>query len=142
MLQALSEDRLRRRRGERGALFIETLIILPVFLLLVFGVIQFGLLLSAHITVRNASAVAVREAILEGTDNDDVITAARDALRPMLDDSIMSDIELVNVNRTCQVNGYDATCVTVNYDFPLMFSWVVPGQNLDTITLTSISVMR
>jgi Flp pilus assembly protein TadG len=52
----------RRGRGERGASLVELAIVLPIFVLLVFGVIQFGITYNNLITIRQG----VREAARQG----------------------------------------------------------------------------
>ena len=55
--------RLRRRCGdERGAALVELALILPLFVILVFGVIEFGLTYNTYITIRQG----VREADRQG----------------------------------------------------------------------------
>jgi Flp pilus assembly protein TadG len=51
----------RRARGESGASMVELAIILPIFLLLVFGVIQFGITYNNAITVRQGTREAARQ---------------------------------------------------------------------------------
>jgi Flp pilus assembly protein TadG len=58
-----SRPRLRRRcRGERGAALVELALILPLFVILVFGVIEFGLTYNNYITVRQGVREAARQA--------------------------------------------------------------------------------
>jgi hypothetical protein len=52
----------RRLRGERGASLVEFAIVLPLFILFVFGVIEFGLTFNNYISLRQG----VREAAREG----------------------------------------------------------------------------
>jgi Flp pilus assembly protein TadG len=52
----------RRVRGERGAALVELALILPLFVILVFGVIEFGLTYNNYITIRQG----VREADRQG----------------------------------------------------------------------------
>jgi Flp pilus assembly protein TadG len=51
----------RRARGESGASMVELAIILPIFLLLVFGVIQFGITYNNMITIRQGTREAARQ---------------------------------------------------------------------------------
>jgi len=64
--------RIRERRvasarldGESGAVLVEAALILPIFLLFIFGIIEFGLLLRAHNEVANAAGTAARVASAE-----------------------------------------------------------------------------
>lgn len=59
--------RLRRRRfGEGGAAAVEFAMILPVLLLILFGIVQFGLLFSVQNQMINAAREAARAMAVEG----------------------------------------------------------------------------
>jgi hypothetical protein len=51
----------RRPRGERGAALIELAIALPILILLVFGVVEFGVTYNDYISVRDGTRQAARE---------------------------------------------------------------------------------
>lgn len=53
------------RRGERGAAAVEFALIVPFFLTLIFGVIEFGVLLTDQISMTNAARVGARYASLK-----------------------------------------------------------------------------
>ena len=57
----------RPRRDEDGASLVEFAIILPVFALMLFGMIQFGLAFTAWDQLRNAVQASAREVALDGT---------------------------------------------------------------------------
>lgn len=52
--------RRRERCGERGAVVVEAAILLPVIALLLFGLVEFGLIFKDELTVSNASGSAAR----------------------------------------------------------------------------------
>ncbi len=57
-----------QRRRSKGQSLVETAIILPVVLLLVMAIIDFGLLFNNYILISNASREGARKAALGGTD--------------------------------------------------------------------------
>ena len=57
-----------RPRNERGAAAIEFAVVLPLLLMLVFGIIEFGLLLYNKAMITNASREAARAGIVFDTD--------------------------------------------------------------------------
>lgn len=126
--------------GQKGAAALEAAIITPVGLLILFGIIQYGVLLSAHVTLRNASAVAARAAVLDGATTTGIRNAARDALLPPLLTSGLPDSNIAIANVT--VNGAAATKVTLTYNFPLMLSFVVPGSLNGEFVLNASTTMR
>lgn len=54
----------RRRDGERGAAAVEFALVLPILMLIVFGVIDFGFALNRYSAVSNAAREGVRAASL------------------------------------------------------------------------------
>mgnify|MGYP000934277113 FL=1 len=63
-----------QRRGSKGQSLVETAVILPVVLLLIMGIIDFGLLFNNYILISNASREGARRASLGGTDEEIVQT--------------------------------------------------------------------
>lgn len=60
----------RLRKGEHGQALVEMALVLPLFLLLLFGVIEMGRVGYAYITVSNAAREGGRIATIGGTDLD------------------------------------------------------------------------
>mgnify|MGYP001005131066 CR=1 FL=1 len=54
----------------RGQSLVETAIILPVLILIVMGVIEFGLIFNKYIIITNASREGARKAALGGSDSE------------------------------------------------------------------------
>jgi Flp pilus assembly protein TadG len=52
----------RRARGERGAAMVELAIILPIFVVLVFGILEFGITYNNYIALRQGTREAARQA--------------------------------------------------------------------------------
>lgn len=57
---------MRRGRGERGSAIIEAAFVTPVFLLLLFGILEYGLLFRDNLTTNNASQEGARAASVGG----------------------------------------------------------------------------
>jgi len=57
----------RRRRNEEGQALIEFALVLPLLLLLVFGIIQFGILFNNYITLTDAVRAGARQAAVSRT---------------------------------------------------------------------------
>ena len=68
MTSLLRRARRRRARGDRGAALVEVALITPVFALLLFGIIEFGLTFRDYLTVANASRDGARAASAFGDD--------------------------------------------------------------------------
>ena len=52
--------RLVRRPGERGSVIVESALILPIFFLVIFGTLEFGLAFRTYLTLDNATRDAAR----------------------------------------------------------------------------------
>ncbi|MEQ8718727.1 MAG: TadE/TadG family type IV pilus assembly protein [Acidimicrobiales bacterium] len=71
--------RLRWRRDD-GAVAIEFALVLPILVVLVFGIIQFGLFFNRQQGVHAAAREGARIAALSSTTSDDVVSRVDDAL--------------------------------------------------------------
>src|SRR5690606_27616059 len=106
-----------------------------LMLLILFGIIQYGQILSAHIVLRNAASVAAREGTLSGATSSSIAAAARAALVDPLESGSLPDGQ-INIENVI-INGNTAKRVTLTYFFPLMISHVVPGNLGGSLTLTA-----
>lgn len=68
MTGLLRRARRRSARGDRGAALVEAALITPVFAILLFGIIEFGLTFRDYLTVANASRDGTRAASAFGDD--------------------------------------------------------------------------
>ena len=67
----MANRRLRfRARSERGSVVVESALALPLFLLLIFGTMEFGLAFRSYLTLTNATRDAARFASTLGRDAD------------------------------------------------------------------------
>ncbi len=72
--------RLFRRDRDRGAAMVEFAIILPLFLLLIFGIMESGWFFAQHVEIRNAAREGARLAVVDyGTGADVVAETLRRA---------------------------------------------------------------
>ena len=121
--------RVSRVHGERGAAAVEFALILPVLVLLLFGIIEFGRGYNAKIEVTGAAREGAR--VLAVGSGDPVAAAIGAA--PTLDSGKLS----VTTSGVPCAKGTPAS-VTVSYPF----SYSVPLYGSATVTLTSEGVMR
>jgi Flp pilus assembly protein TadG len=59
-------------RNQKGQAFVEFAIVLPILLLLVFGIIQFGILFNNYLTLTDAVRAGARQAAVSRTLSDQV----------------------------------------------------------------------
>lgn len=67
-MRAIQSIIRRSRAGEKGAALVEAAFMTPVFMLLLFGVLEFGLVFRDYLTVANASRDGARAASAYGDD--------------------------------------------------------------------------
>lgn len=143
-----------RARGERGAVAVEFALIVPMLLLLVFGIIEFGFMLNRDTIIGNASRDGARVASLNGT-YDDIETAIKSELTatgiPASSSAVAIKIDCIQPGgAVCNANkstydglvqsGATAT-VRVTYDY----EWITPVISSmfgSTTTLEQYTQMR
>jgi Flp pilus assembly protein TadG len=131
-------------RQKSAQSLVEFALIIPLLALMLFGIIQYGFIFATYISVRNASAVGARHAVLSTTPRPTVTqiqNITRGAIGPMLQ---TNNIASINVNTNVTVGGVvGATSVQVQYNLPLIIPFVVPGKTAGgSLTLSGTTVMK
>ena len=136
---------MRRDRSSRGAAAVEFALLVPILLLLVFGIVDFGFMLNRDAVVNNATREAVRTASVGGT-SAEVTATVRSFLKGWPGALTVTVSCLRPTGAPC--GSYDADAesggtaiVRVTYKHP----WVTPVGPFfgdDTITLVKTSQMR
>jgi Flp pilus assembly protein TadG len=122
--------------NQKGQSMVETALILPIVVLLLTGIIDFGLLFNNYLVITNASREAARNAAVGCTDLEINMLVAN--MTSTLDQSKMeTKIHPVQADR---VKGEEVT-ITITYDNVLLtplVSSIVPNP----LKLTTKTVMR
>jgi Flp pilus assembly protein TadG len=137
----------RRPDGERGQSLVEFCLIIPIFLLLVFAIVDFGMGLYSWITVTNAA----REGARLGTVGANM-TAIEDRVRDTagnLDDENLS-VAVTNCVSGCATTGDpgESIAVEVDYEYQLITPLanvldIISGGDIGpTLTFSATSEMR
>ena len=127
----------RQKPHPKGQSLVETAIIIPVVLLLVFGIIDFGLLFNNYILITNASREGARLAALGGSDAE-VVEAVRD-MTSTLDMSGLSVV--ITPNYSMRSRGSQVR-VTVTYKARLVTPIISRFFTGGTARLQAESAMR
>ena len=125
-----------RLRGERGATAVEFAFILPLLLVLVLGIAEFGRAFQVSGTLSAAAREGVRVMALQ---NDPA--AARAAVRdaaPALDPAV-TDVQITITSASCPTTGTTSTTVELTVTYPLPFLTDFFGSGVD---LSGTGVMR
>jgi TadE-like protein len=121
----------RRSTNEVGAAMVELAIILPVLMMLVFGIIEYGRLYNYQVTLTSAAREAVRDFAIN-QDHDQAVGVAYDAISSsMLPGPLVPDVPF-----SCEPG--DPTTVRLEYPFTLR----IPFIGDDLLTVTAEGVMR
>jgi Flp pilus assembly protein TadG len=72
-------ERLRGRGDERGASAVEFALVVPFLLLIVFGIIVYGMVFAQSLSLSNSARQAARSGVISGTTCDQITTLAHDA---------------------------------------------------------------
>lgn len=129
MSAALTAPEIRpKSKSERGATAVEFAIILPLLLMLVFGITEFGRAYQARLTVTHAAREGVR--VLAVTDDQPAAEAAALAAATGIDQTD------VTITATPCFAGLPAT---VEVAYPVTIE--VPGTGVHSFTVTGKAVM-
>jgi Flp pilus assembly protein TadG len=134
-----------QRSRARGGALVEFALTLPLLALLIFGIIQYGFIFAAYMTLRNASMMAARRAILSNPTptQTDVQNTAIAAIQPMLNPVYLVTNSVSSTTVIVNGTSVTATNVTLVYNLPLIVPFVVPGKTAGgSLKLTATSIMR
>lgn len=135
--------RINSKKNESGNSILEFALCLPLLATFLLGIIQFGLIFAAQMTLQNAAMIAARFSTLSDPlpTEAQILEVARGALLPMLPPEHLQDsaIDLDEV-----VGGVaGARKIALSYELPLYFAFVVPGaSDNNTYPLRASVVMR
>lgn len=137
----------RRRRGDRGAAAVELALVMPILILILFGIINFGALLAQQISISNIAREAARNAVVNGP-NSACGQIEADARTGAATIGMAATVPTITIDPACpsgptpcagSLPGQDVT-VTVER----AGGWLVPFPlfNAPAPTLTAQGVMR
>ncbi|HLB26223.1 MAG TPA: TadE/TadG family type IV pilus assembly protein [Dehalococcoidia bacterium] len=134
--------RARRKNGEKGQALVEFTLLVPVFLLLLFAIIDFGMGFYSWITVTNAAREGARLGAVLATQQEIEDRVYQTADLP--DESTKMTVTVTNA----QGQPGESVVVTVDYDYDLITPLAgivnfVSGNTLGpTLTFSSTAEMR
>lgn len=134
----LDKDCRSFRKKRRGAAAVEFAVVAPIFLLLVFGMIEYGRMVMVQQVLVNASREGARRAVLDGSAQQDVVDVVQQYLTSASING--ATVTVVPTNPADAAFG-DPVTVTVSVGFDQV-SWLPAPMYLGGRTLTATSVMR
>jgi Flp pilus assembly protein TadG len=117
-------SRLQRQDGQA---FVEFAIVLPLLVLLVFGITQFGLAFRNHLAITDAARVAARAAAVKRTSNP--CGAATTAIQNTVSAGQWAQVSS-RITCTAGPNVGDQVKITINYPYSIGLPGVSASGNL------------
>jgi Flp pilus assembly protein TadG len=126
------------RKHRRGASAVEFAIVAPIFILLIFGMIEYGRMVMVQQLITNAAREGARQAVLDGATTANV----QSTVTTYLSNSSVSGAT-VTVSPDPPSNAGAGDPVTVNVSIPFtQVSWLPSPMYLGATTMTASAVMR
>jgi len=136
--------RAARLRSERGAELIEFAIVVPLLILMLAAIMDFGMMFRTLEAITNAAREGARVGVLPGYANTD-ITSRVNQYMTATGLSGPYTVNVANVSVTTTANTFAAKSVTVNYTYqPFILAPVSTlfGGTFGAVPLTAVTVMR
>lgn len=127
------------RSKRRGAAAVEFAIVLPVFVILVLGMIEIGRYIMVQQVLTNASREGARRAVLDGASESEITTAVRTYLNNSAVNGTAATV-VFNPPELDDADSGDPVTVTVSISRAAV-SWL-PMQNYNGAALSASTVMR
>lgn len=129
----------RLRKSRRGAAAVEFAIVLPVFVLLVFGMIEYGRMVMVQQVITNASREGARRAVLDGS----TVSQVQDVVDEYLTNAAINAANpaAVSPNPLANADAGDPVTVTVSVPFASV-SWLPSPMYLGGKILSASTTMR
>ncbi|HHV18663.1 MAG TPA: pilus assembly protein [Thermoanaerobacterales bacterium] len=123
---------------QKGQTLVELALVLPIIILILFGILEFGRIFHSYIVITNAAREGVRLGAV-GKQDEEIISRIREAA-PLYEADSRLQVTRLEPNESARTSGLPLT-VEVTYDVELvtpLFSSVLPNP----VTLKSKAVMR
>ena len=132
------DTRRARRKGASGQGLVEFALVLPMLLILVFGVAEFGRAWMTRNIMTGAAREAARIAVVPGPGGDSITPAMARA------NQVLASAGITTASVSVIDNGatFGNVTATVTYDFPVVIAGFIPGLDNSTIPLVSTTTMR
>jgi len=121
-------------RSEKGQTMVEFAMVLPILCVLLFGVIQFGILFNNYITLTDAVRAGARKAVVSrALGAGGAVSAAQQAVQDSATDLDKSKLTPINVTSTWQRGDPVTVHAEYPYDISLL-NWVIASGHLKSTT--------
>lgn len=127
------------RKTQRGQAVVEMALVLPILIMLIFGIIEFGRILNTYMIVTNLSREGARQGATGGTDAE-IVTAVKSGTNS---NQINPNNLTVIINPAANSPRARGSSVGVRVSYPVDIIAPVIGTVIgDPYTVTSETIMR
>lgn len=140
------------QHARRGAAMVEMALVLPLFLMLVLGIIEFGRAMMIANLVTNAAREGARTAVLDGSTNTEVTSGVKTFLQSAIGHSVSAGDIAVSITVTPAAgnpnpnnnvaNAIARDLITLKVTIPFNKVALIPGNYLKGKQLTGQSAMK
>ena len=133
----MGTERIRKTQvNEKGQSLVEFALVVPMLLLLVIGIAEFGRAWMTQNILTGAAREAVRLLAVPAPAGGPTVAGNR--ATEVLTSAGISTASVVVTDNT----AFEAVRVTITYNFPVTIAGFIPGLNNATIPLSSTTTMR
>jgi len=123
-------------KSQRGQALVETALILPILLILLFGITDFGRIFHVYLTLDHAGREAARVATV-GSEDAIIKSKIQDATSGLNNDKLETTILPIG-----KINRNSGSDVTITLKYPVDFLTPIIGQLIGPFTIENKTVMR
>lgn len=125
-------------KDETAQSMVELALVLPVLLLILFGIVEFGRIFHSYMVIANAARVGARVGAIKNSDSQ-IVSAVEGAVQPS-----SLDLNSLTINITPnQSNRSSGDSLTVEVDYEVdLFVPVITNLLPDPFPISSTMVMR
>lgn len=123
-------------KSQKGQTLVETALILPIILMLLFGITDFGRILHVYLTLDHAGREAARGATV-GSEDDVILLQINNATAGLDENKLQ-----IAITPQGKVNRASGSDVIIKLTYPVDFLTPIIGQVIGSIELENTTVMR
>jgi len=130
----------RQLGNSKAAALVETAVILPIFVLLMVGMVEFSRVLMVKQVITNAAREGARAGAVN-LDDTEALTAAQNVSENYITISGVESGPATVTSSLIAAGGNPAVQVVIDYDYDSVLTNFIPGID-GTLTLRSTAIMR
>ena len=127
-----------KKNSKRGQSLVEFALIVPILVLLVMGIVEFGRIFMAQQAITNASREGARTGVLPTSSTSDVESTVNTY---MTNAGLTGTSSMTCTNVGPTTPSGSATSVTVSYSLEILTGTIVPGLG-SSVNISHTTVMR